>query len=500
MGRIVQRFERGDPTIDLLTTPRDDFVSESPAGDGVFTLQHGPFRSYRRRLVVDGEGSATQTIEYTLAVPWFAFLFVWPVRRALRQPTGGKAQPWWAPPDRLGARQANVLGLLAAASLIIGYVNTLFTQTVGFAADEFGVDNTTKGVAGAVVRAGIVFTLPIVFLADRVGRRRMIIFAATAAPLVAALGALSPTFAVLTGTQTIGRPLGLALDVLVAVVAAEEMPRSSRTYAISVLAMASGLGAGLCVMALPLADLGARGWRLVYVLPLLLMVIARDLARRLPETRRFEQQHATTPYVSRHRFVVLAVSAFLGNLFVAPASYYQNSYLDNVRGYSPGRITLFTLATATPAGLGILAGGRIADARGRRLLGGLALLVGVAFGVLSFVRGGWVMWASAFLAGLIGGAAYPALSVYRTELFPTARRGGAGGLLTASALVGGSIGLIVTGRAVDRGWSYGSILGLFAIGSIVVTVLVFTQYPETAHRELEELNPEDRPTPADRPI
>jgi hypothetical protein len=60
--------------------------------------------------------------------------------------------------------------------------------------------------------------------------------------------------------------------------------------------------------------------------------------------------------------------------------------------------------------------------------------------------------------------------------------------------------LIVTGRAVDRGWSYGSILGLFAIGSIVVTVLVFTQYPETAHRELEELNPEDRPTPADRPI
>jgi hypothetical protein len=67
-------------------------------------------------------------------------------------------------------------------------------------------------------------------------------------------------------------------------------------------------------------------------------------------------------------------------------------------------------------------------------------------------------------------------------------------------LVGGSIGLIVTGRAVDRGWSYGSILGALAIGSIAVTVLVFTQYPETAHRELEEINPEDRPAPADRPI
>jgi MFS family permease len=500
MGRIVQRFERGDPAISLLTTARDDFVSELSTGDGTYRLQHGPFRSYERRLVIDADGAAVQTIDYTIAVPWFAFVFALPVRRALRHPTGGKAQPWWAPPDRLGARQANVLGLLAAASLIIGYVNTLFTQTVNFAADEFLVNDTSKGVAAAIVRVGIIFTLPIVFLADRVGRRRMIVFAATAAPLVAALGALSPSFAVLTGTQTLGRPLGLALDVLVAVVAAEEMPRSSRTYAISVLAMASGLGAGLCVMALPLADIGTRGWRLVYVLPLLLMFVARDLARRLPETRRFEEKHAITPHVSRHRFLVLAAAAFLGNLFVAPASLYQNSYLDDVRGYSARLIALFTLATATPAGLGILAGGRIADARGRRLLGGLALLAGVAFAVLSFMRGGWIMWVSALLAGVLGGAAYPALSVYRTELFPTARRGGAGGLLTASALIGGSIGLVITGRAVDRGWSYGSILGALALGSIVVTVLVLTQYPETAHRELEDLNPEDRPTPADRPI
>jgi MFS family permease len=500
MGRIVQRFERGDPALSVLTDPRDDLVAESSSGGGVFTLRHGPFRSYRRHVVFDADGSARQTIDYVIAVPWFAFVFAWPVRRALRHPSGGTAQPWWAPPDRRGARQANVLGLLAAASLIVGYVNTLFTQTVHAAADEFAVDSTAKGVAAAIVRVGIVFTLPIVFLADRVGRRRMIVFTATAAPLIATLGALSPSFAVLTATQTIARPLGLALDVLVAVVAAEEMPRSSRTYAISVLAMASGLGAGFCVMALPLADIGSRGWRLVFVVPLLLMFVARDLARRLPETRRFEEQHAAPARISGQRFTVLAASAFLGNLFIAPASLYQNSYLDDVRGYSDHRIAIFTLATATPAGLGILAGGRIADARGRRLLGALALLGGVAFGVFSFLRGGWIMWVSALLAGVLGGAAYPALSVYRTELFPTARRSGAGGLLTASALAGGSIGLIITGRAVDRGWSYGSVLGALAFGSIVVSVLVLTRYPETAHRELEELNPDDRPAPADRPI
>ena len=29
------------------------------------------------------------------------------------------------------------------------------------------------------------------------------------------------------------------------------------------------------------------------------------------------------------------------------------------------------------------------------------------------------MWAAAFLGGLLGGIAYPAFAVYRTELFPT---------------------------------------------------------------------------------
>ena len=46
------------------------------------------------------------------------------------------------------------------------------------------------------------------------------------------------------------------------------MPRSSRAYALSVLALAGGLGAGVAVVALRLADIGANGWRLIYLLSL----------------------------------------------------------------------------------------------------------------------------------------------------------------------------------------------------------------------------------------
>jgi hypothetical protein len=34
-------------------------------------------------------------------------------------------------------------------------------------------------------------------------------------------------------------------------------------------------------------------------------------------------------------------------------------------------------------------------------------------------------------------------------------------------------------------------MALLAIGPLIVAALVLTLYPETAHRELEELNPED---------
>ena len=83
------------------------------------------------------------------------------------------------------------------------------------------------------MRAGIILVLPVAVLADRIGRRRVVTTMAIAAPLVTAAGALAPTFPFLVATQAVGRPLGLALDFLVAVVAAEEMPRNSRAYAVS---------------------------------------------------------------------------------------------------------------------------------------------------------------------------------------------------------------------------------------------------------------------------
>ncbi|MGB0115049.1 MAG: MFS transporter [Ilumatobacteraceae bacterium] len=516
-GRILIR--RWPNTADRrveLSEPRDDLVLEraapaapssaptttgtaaatatdSPASER-FEQDDGPFSRYERTVTVDGDELVERT-SYRLVIPWFGWLFRVPVRRVLARNASHRG--WWAPPDRLDETQVLVVGLLAAASMCAAFVNTLFTQTVNFAADDFGISDTGIGVAGAIVRAGIILALPAAVIADRIGRRRVIVAVAWLGPTISVLGALAPSFVVLVATQTVARPMGIALAFLVGVVASEEMPRNSRAYAVSILAMAAGFGAGVAVMSLRLADIGQNGWRYVYLIAAVWCIVALDLTRRLPETRRFTAAHITVdrrpPRLNRRRLLLLSAVAVAGNIFIAPASFFQNRYLTDIRDFSGGMIGIFSIAVGTPASIGLILGGKFADTSGRRRLIALTLPLGTAAIVGAFAVGGPPLWILSLAGGILSSAAYPALAVYRTELFPTGNRSRATGLVTAAALIGGIGGLLVTGALLDAGWSYGQVMALLATGQLIVTILVVTAYPETAHQELEALNPEDAP-------
>jgi MFS family permease len=81
--------------------------------------------------------------------------------------------------------------------------------------------------------------------------------------------------------------------------------------------------------------------------------------------------------------------------------------------------------------------------------------------------------------------------VYGPELFPTALRGRANGIIAILGVAGSVIGLLVAGVLSDRWDGLGPALAVLSIGPALMALLVLTAYPETAHRELEELNPED---------
>ncbi len=499
VARVVARSVVDRAGLEDWLRPRTDLLVEDIVGEGTFVQQDGPFEHYERRVEVeaaaDGEGrhQVTQTVDFRLALPYFRFLFSPGVRSALRRP-GRPRAPWWAPPEHLDTGAATALGTLAILAVTFGYLNTLFTQTIPFAGEEFGAGNSAQGVAGSLVRVGGMIALVVVAAADRRGRRSVILFAATAGCLLAVTGALAPSLEWLTGSQMLARAFASALLVLVTIVAAEEMPAGSRAYAVSLLAMAGGLGAGVCVMALNLADLGTRGWRILYVLPLLALPAVASTRHHLKESRRYLTPHPRVPIAGHGgRLLLLGVSALLANLFVAPNSQFSNRFLRSELGFSGGAIGLFSVVVGTPASIGIVAGGRIADVRGRRIVAAVAVVAGTACTVAFFFSDGWGLWVWAIVGNVLSAASIPALGVYGPELFPTGLRGKANGLVALTALVGSAIGLTGAGVMSDRFGTIGPAMAVLSVGPMLLAVLVLVAYPETARRQLEDLNPEDRP-------
>jgi MFS family permease len=498
-------------TAERLSARRDDVVGEAlagpdggPEGTRRYVLGDGPFAHYGRTVAVappgpDGRVRVEEAYDFALPPGTWRLLLTPAVRLALRRrrPPAGEAEarrvPWWYPPARPDARAARVLGLLATLSLVLGYLGSLLRQTMTFAADEFGAGTAAQGNAFAAVRFGGLLAIALGALADRRGRRLALSLALGASIASTVIGAVAPGLAVLTACQVVNRGSWAAAGILLVIVAAEEMPAGARAYALSLLAMSGALGAGLALWLLPVAGLGERAWRLLFLVPLLFVAPVLRLGRLVPESRRYARPHRDLPLAGHYRRLVLVAGSFLLlNVFAAPQSQFLNEFLRQERGMSATTVSLFGLVTGTPAGIGIVVGGRLADTRGRRLVGAVGIVVGTVLTTLAFVVAGPAMWLCAIGAGIFSAALVPTIAVYGPELFPTSLRGRANGIISTTAMVGSVIGLVAAGYLEDALGSFGRALGVLAVAPLVMAVIVLVWFPETARRELEDLNPEDQ--------
>jgi MFS family permease len=355
-------------------------------------------------------------------------------------------------------------------------------------------------------RIGGLLAMLIAALADRRGRKIILLAALWAAVLFTATGAFAPNLVMLGISQTVARSFSAAVALIIAIMAAEEMPAGSRAFAVSVLTMSGALGAGGVIIFLGLADLAPGAWRGFYLVPLLWIPLLLMLGRHLTETRRFEvyevadspvEQSAQARRTGWQRFALIGATSFLFALFFTPASGNLNEFLRTEQGYSGLQISLLQVITNLPGGLAIVVGGRLADSRGRRVIGAIGVAGGVGFTVLMYLSTGAGIWVFSAAATLVGAMAVPALGVYGPELFPTSSRGLANGGLNLLGVAGSVVGLLVVGRLADRWGTFSTPMAVLGIGPAIIVLLVLFLYPETAHRELEDLNPDDISPPHD---
>lgn len=409
------------------------------------------------------------------------------------------------PPVPFTSAQVARLAALATAAVVANFCGALLTQNGDAVTDTFGRTDQELGEALAVVRAGVLVSLVVLALADRLGRRRLLLVGIVGACAANALAGVAPSFEFFTATQLFTRAFVNAALVVAGIAVVEEAPEGARAFSTAMFGLALGAGVALSVVVLPFADLGDDGWRISFFISAAALLLVPLLARHLHETRRYASVAHTTARRGRvrevfhrsygHRFLLLGLAAFLANVFAAPSSQLTNRYLTNAHDFTNSDVALFrTVTLGLPGLIGILLAGRLAESRGRRPVTVIGLLVATAFQMAFFLAdGGALLWVAPTIAVVAAACGGLALATLDAELFPTATRGTSNGLLLVAGVAGSAVGLVLATQLRDVMGGLGPAIALCGVATLAAAVLVVPRLPETATRDLDAISPTDDP-------
>jgi MFS family permease len=369
----------------------------------------------------------------------------------------------------------------------------------GSISDKVGLSGTSLGVGLAIIRLASLLSLPVIGVADRLGRRRVILIVTIAGLALTVAAAGSPAYWWFVAIFAFGRPLLSATNALTGVMAAEETASSDRAAAVSLIAAGYAAGAGLAAIVHSLAS-GALGFRGIFALAVIPLALVFAVRGWVEEPNRFvvaeaEADHPT-PILGavgprfRRRLVVLALAALAVSVISGPANSFLFLYTQDVV-HQAGWVTALMVAAAGVVGVPALLTGRwLADHVGRRPTCSGAMVT-IALGGAVAYSGSQAALLVGYVLGVCGGSLLaPAAGALLAELFPTSVRASATGWCVVAGVLGAVGGLIAFGAVADVGNRFASAAYLVFLPAAAGAGL-FWLVPETMGREPESLWPTD---------
>jgi MFS transporter, putative metabolite:H+ symporter len=414
--------------------------------------------------------------------------------------------------SKLSAYQWRLFLFLSVATFFEGYDQIALTQILPEFRDELGVDERGAGWTVAFINVGTILAYFLVRRSDRWGRRRVLTITIAGYTIFSFLTGLAPNVWVFAIVQFIARIFLIAEWAISMVYAAEEFPAQKRGLIIGLIGAFSSLGSVLCAGLIPVmtaipAKLGFPdfgGWRVVYfvgTVPLVLLAFAR---RSLKESSRFESLSESerseekpllrifrTPYKKR----VLQLAAIWGFTYVCTQTtitFWKEYAVAPPPASGPHMDSAAVASIISLAAVGamplVFLTGKALDWIGRKKSAVIIFVVAAGSCVLAYtVRDNyWIALLAVFGAMFGASAVMPVLNAFTAELFPTHLRGDA---FAWSNNILGRIGYVIAPALVGEAavvWGWGPPAALTAIGPIIALALILWLLPETKGRELED--------------
>lgn len=342
-------------------------------------------------------------------------------------------------------------------------------------------------------------------LADRIGRRQLLLFTIVAFTLCTFGTAFVRTpveFAVL---QFLARVFVYAEEMLAIVVVAEVLAPHARGWGIGLMVAFGALGHGLSALVFSAVDILPYGWRALYLVGIVPLLLLAWLRRSLEETERFrasaarrqaDRQPWLAPLVSlfsRYPGRMLALAAAILPVAFAggTAIQFQSKFLQSIHGYSPGEVSALFLMGGPLALTGGLLFGRASDRFGRRRVLSTAIAVNV-LATIGFYNGAGLVVPLVWVFTIFTQFGIDVLfSALGSELFATSFRSTASGLRSIVATVAIAAGLAVEGSLYLLLGGHGQAITAMSWFALISPLILLLFVPETAGRVLEEIAPDE---------
>lgn len=384
-----------------------------------------------------------------------------------------------------GMNRWEALGILMVLAFLNYMDRSLLPPALNSIKKELGLSSGEAGALATGFFLVYALTAPLAgYLADRMSRKRILLFAVIMWSIVTALSGTAGGFAsllfwrALTGLGE-GGYFPTALSLI-----GDLFEKNQRGKAIALHGICTTLG-GAAGLALGGVLVGAFGWRMPFFLAIAPgLALAAVLWVRFQEPARGAKEEASplpAGPLERRGYLTIAFSTpvLLISLTASAAAFSMNavytfmpSFLQDAHGMSEGEAGVLTGVAFAATMLGQLAGGFLSDGLANRITGVRPLLVAAAYLLaapavlgMAYVPVG-ILAVAAYAVTQVGrGFAEPNLYGTVMDAVPAQERGTAQGFLLFMTFVGSTIGPGVAG------------------------LLQETSYPSLAHRLVGEHNP-----------